>query len=195
MITGIHLTIILFIILITFFVIDFYFMFQYDGNRNSSGKGWEWTYTVFAISIASILFLQPVFLPKLGFYSNSLIGILSQVIGIVCVVVAFAIHIWSRIHLRHYYTERIEIQEEHQAILTGPYAYVRHPFITSLFLITGGMLFLNPAITTLLVFIYTIIDFTSTAKKEEELLSQNVSGYINYMKKVPRFFPRLGIKS
>jgi len=105
--------------------------------------------------------------------------------------VAFALHVWSRVHLRQFYVERVEVQVDHQVIDTGPYALVRHPIITSFFGLTGGLFLLNPAIPTLFVFIYTLWDFTQSAQKEEKLLSGNVTGYEAYIHRTPRFLPRL----
>jgi protein-S-isoprenylcysteine O-methyltransferase Ste14 len=114
-----------------------------------------------------------------------------QALGGLSVFLSFILHIWSRIHLRHFYTERVEVQPEHKVIDTGPYAFVRHPLITSFLLLAGGIFLLNPAVTTLLILMYGVWTFTGSAKEEEKVLSANVPGYTEYLERTPRFLPRL----
>jgi protein-S-isoprenylcysteine O-methyltransferase Ste14 len=190
MIRGIYLSIILAAIILTFYSVDFFFMSRHDRNRKKEGKGWAWDYTLFTLGMGLLLLLQPVILPVIGFSTNAIWGILFQVIGGISVLLGFTIHIWARQHLLHFYTERVEIQPDHRVIDTGPYALVRHPIITSFFLLSGGIFLINPAITTLLILIYTIWTFTDSAKEEEKALSKSVHGYTDYLKRTPRFFPR-----
>lgn len=191
MIKGITLTILLTVIVLTFYAIDFYFMLRFDPQRQQKGKGWSWDYTLTTFAAGVVVLLQPVILPKIAWSTDLAWGLVLQIIGGLSVYLSFVIHIWSRYHLRHFYTERVEVQADHQVIDTGPYALVRHPLIVSFFLLAGGVFFINPAITTLLAVAYTIISFTSSAKQEEELLSNSVSGYKKYMARVPRFLPRI----
>lgn len=191
MIQSLPLTILLALIVVSFFVMDFYFMFRYDQNRNEGGQGWSWDYTLFTIGIGLVVLLQPFLFPKLGWSTSAFHGIAVQIAGGISVLLSFFLHIWSRQHLRHFYTERVEVQSGHQVIDTGPYALVRHPIITSFFLLSGGVFLLNPALTTFLAFVYVIFDFNKAARQEEKLLGRTVPGYEEYMTRVPRFFPRL----
>jgi protein-S-isoprenylcysteine O-methyltransferase Ste14 len=191
MLHGISLTIVLAVIVAAFFVMDFYFMFRFDQNRNTGGKGWAWDYTLFVAGIGLIVLLQPALFPQIGWTTTALWGIVMQVLGGVSVLLSFVLHIWSRQHLRHFYTERVEVQTGHQVVDTGPYALMRHPIITSFFFIAGGVFLLNPAVTTLLAFIYVVFDFNKAARQEEQLLGSTVPGYKDYMARVPRFFPHL----
>lgn len=191
MITGLPLTLILTGIIVTFYIMDFYFMSQHDKLREKEGKGWSWDYTLFTLALAALILLQPVILPSIGWSTDALWGLVFQAAGFLSVALSFGLHIWSRQHLRHFYTERVEVQPDHNVIDTGPYALMRHPIITSFFLIAGGLLLINPAFTTLLVFGYTLWSFAGSAQEEEKILSEKVRGYADYMKRTPRFFPRL----
>jgi len=191
MIRGIALSGILTVIIILFYIMDFYFMSQHDTQRKKGGKGWSWDYTLFTMGMGALILLQPIFFPALGWSSDTGLGIGIQILGGVSVFLSFVLHIWSRLHLRHFYTERVEIQPEHKVINTGPYAYVRHPLITSFLLLAGGIFLVNPAVTTLLIVIYGVWTFTGSAKEEEKVLSANVPGYSEYLRRTPRFLPRL----
>jgi len=140
MIHGITLTFILAVIILLFFIVDFYFLSLYDPDREEAGKGWSWDYTLFTVALGSLVLLQPVMFPKLGLSSASPLGFAIQVIGGIVVLLSFGLHIWARQHLRHFYTERVEVQGGHQVINTGPYSLMRHPVFTSFFLLAGGIL-------------------------------------------------------
>jgi protein-S-isoprenylcysteine O-methyltransferase Ste14 len=186
---GISLSITLTIIILAFYVMDFYFMSRYDPKRQQDKKGWAWDYTLLTITMALGIILQPIFLPGLGWDIKTVWGLVIQIIGGLMIMSSFMLHIWARYHLRQFYVERVEVQADHIVIDTGPYALVRHPLITSFFLIAGGLFLLNPALTTMFVLIYTIWDFTRSAKQEEHLLSETVPGYKTYMERTPRFLP------
>lgn len=191
MIKGIALSAILTTIIILFYVMDFYFLSRHDTQRQNEGKGWAWDYTLFTMAMGAMVLLQPVLFPVLGWSVDSAWGVAIQLLGGVSAILSFILHVWSRLHLRHFYTERVEIQPGHKVIDTGPYAYVRHPLITSFLLLATGIFLLNPAVTTLLIVIYGVWTFTSSAKAEEKALSENVPGYAEYLNRTPRFLPRL----
>ena len=141
--------------------------------------------------MVAVLVLQPIFLPQLSFRTTQAWGLFIQLIGVLCIVAALSLHIWSRAHLQQYYAERVEVQPEHKVINTGPYALVKHPVITSFFGIASGLFLINPALTTLATLLYTIWDFTRAAQQEEDLLSKTLPGYADYARQTPRFLPRL----
>jgi len=191
MIKGITLSVILAITVLGFYAIDFYFMLQHDRQRKREGKGWSWDYTLITLGAGVLILLQPVILPVIGFNIGAIWGLGIQALGAASVIVGFIVHIWARRHLQHFYTERVEVQPDHKVIDTGPYALVRHPIITSFFLFSGGVFLINPALPTFLIVAYTIWSFTGSAKEEDKVLSENVPGYVDYLKRTPRFLPRL----
>jgi protein-S-isoprenylcysteine O-methyltransferase Ste14 len=190
MIRGIPLAVLILAVVAAFYAMDFYFMFRYDRQRRQ-GKGWAWDYTLLTMTMGLAVILQPVFLPQIGWSTAHRLGLAVQVPGLVCIAASFALHIWARRHLQKFYAERVEVQADHQVIETGPYALARHPVITSFFCLAVGILLLNPAATTALVLAYTFWDFGRAARQEEILLSRELPGYIEYMKRTPRFLPRL----
>ena len=177
--------------ILLFYAMDFTLIRRYDRQRQASGSGRAWDFTAFIFVMVAVLVLQPIYFPFLGFQTAQTWGLLMQLLGILMIVAALALHFWSRVHLQHYYAERVEVQPEHKVIDTGPYALVKHPVITSFFGIAGGLFLVNPALTTLATLLYTIWDFTRAARQEEDLLSQTLPGYADYARRTPRFLPRL----
>ncbi|MBI4730576.1 MAG: isoprenylcysteine carboxylmethyltransferase family protein [Chloroflexi bacterium] len=194
MIQDVPLALLLLAIAVAFFAMDFYFLSIYDRQR-SQGKGWAWDYTLGTMAAGLIVTIQPIFLPQIGWKTEKLFGLGIQGFGLFCITISFVLHIWARRHLQKFYAERVEVQPDHKVIRSGPYAHMRHPVITSFFMLAFGVCLLNPAVTTALVLVYTLWDFTRAAMQEETLLCQQLPEYQNYMGQVPRFFPRLWRKS
>src|SRR6185436_11374219 len=125
----------------------------------------------------------------ISFRTSQTWGLFVQIGGALLVLASLALHIWSRVHLQHFYAERVEVQPEHQVIETGPYQLMRHPVITSFFGIAAGLFLVNPAIPTFAALLYTIWDFSRAARQEEELLTKTLPGYADYARRTPRFLP------
>ena len=177
--------------ILVFYAMDFALIRRYDKQRQASGTGRAWDFTFFIFLMVAILVLQPLLFPKLSFRTTQPWGLFIQLLGLIDILAALALHIWSRVHLQHYYAERVEVQPEHRVIDTGPYALIKHPVITSFFGIASGLFLINPALTTLAALLYTIWDFTRAAQQEEDLLTKTLPGYGDYARRTPRFLPRL----
>jgi protein-S-isoprenylcysteine O-methyltransferase Ste14 len=52
------------------------------------------------------------------------------------------------------------------------------------------LLLVNPALTTLLMVVYVVVDFPRAARSEEELLMENLPQYASYMERTGRFWPK-----
>ena len=177
--------------IILFYGMDFVLIRRYDKQRQGDGSGRSWDFTFFIFLMVAILVFQPVFLPALGYHTDATWGLIVQLLGVLMIFDSLALHIWSRIHLQHYYAERVEVQPGHKVIDSGPYRLMRHPVITSFFGIASGLFLINPALTTLAALLYTIWDFSRAAQQEEELLTKTLPGYAEYALRTPRFLPRL----
>jgi len=180
-----------FLTILLFYTVDFLLIRRYDKQRQASGSGRAWDFTFFIFLLAAVLITQPILLPFLSYHTSAAWGLTVQLLGGFLILAAFALHIWSRTHLRHYYAERVEVQPGHQVIDSGPYKLMRHPVITSFFGIAAGLFLINPALTTLAALLYTIWDFTRAARQEEDLLTRTLPGYADYARRTPRFLPRL----
>lgn len=191
MLLGLSQSIATLLTIVLFYAMDFALIHRYDKKRQASGSGRSWDFTLFILVMVAILVLQPVFLPVLSFRTEKIWGLIIQIIGGISILIALALHIWSRVHLQEFYAERVEVQPEHKVIDTGPYKLMRHPVITSFFGIATGLFLINPALTTFAILLYTIWDFSHAAKQEEDLLSKTLPGYTEYAQQTPRFLPRV----
>lgn len=191
MLLGIPQSIATLLTILLFYTMDFALIRRYDKKRQASGSGRSWDFTFFIFAMVAVLVLQPVLLPLLSFRTTQTWGLILQALGGFTILVALALHIWSRAHLQQFYAERVEVQPEHKVIDTGPYQLMRHPVITSFFGIATGLFLINPALTTVAALLYTVWDFRRAAKQEEDLLTKTLPGYADYAHRTPRFLPRL----
>lgn len=192
MLIGIPQSLATLITILAFYSMDFMLIRHYDKQRQADGTGRAWDFTFFIFVMVAVLVAQPVLLPVLGFRTNATWGLIVQGLGVLSILAALMLHVWSRVHLRHFYAERVEVQPEHKVIDTGPYKLMRHPVITSFFAIATGLFLINPALTTLAALAYTIWDFRRAARQEEDLLTRTLPGYAEYARRTPRFLPRVG---
>ncbi|MCI0399007.1 MAG: isoprenylcysteine carboxylmethyltransferase family protein [Chloroflexi bacterium] len=190
MIAGLTLSIVIIVLVTLFYLVHLWLIRRYDPLREKGSSG-SLSYTVMALAAAALIIAQPAILPWLGFYTTARWGLFVQLFGLAFFAGAMALHWWARIHLQQFFGERIEVQKEQHLIDKGPYAHVRHPIYTSFFLMMIGLVLLNPALPTLLVAAATFWDYGKLVSQEEEMLSQSVPGYKEYLARTTRFFPKL----
>jgi protein-S-isoprenylcysteine O-methyltransferase Ste14 len=191
MLTGWPQSLATLVIAAAFYGLDFFLMARYAAQRRAEGSGRSWGYTLAMLSAAAFVVVQPVRLPWLGFHTAAAWGLVVQIVGAGLMAFGLALHFWARLHLRHFYAERVEVQPEHRIVDTGPYARVRHPVFTSFFLTVAGLFLVNPALPTALLAAYAFWDFSRAAQQEECLLTDTLPGYAGYMARTGRFLPKL----
>lgn len=98
--------------------------------------------------------------------------------------------VWARTHLGRNWSGNVTIKEDHELIITGPYALVRNPIYTGLlFGFIGSAVALNEWRGIMAVFI-TAISFWRKLKFEEKWLEQTFGEtYINYKRRVSALIP------
>ncbi len=190
MLTGLFQSAVILLTGLIYYAVDFWLMRRFDRFRADEGSGRGWGYTAFMVALLALLTVQPLLLPGLGLYTTASWGLLLQMIGLALIAGALALHWWARAHLQQFYVEDVRSQADQHLVETGPYRHVRHPVFASFFLIATGLLLVNPAVTTLLLAIYVLVDFPRAARKEEELLAEELPGYTSYMERTGRFLPR-----
>ncbi len=83
-----------------------------------------------------------------------------------------------------------------ELVIGGPYAYVRHPQYSGLFIVMIGMLIQWPTIITALMFPVLIFVYYRLSKREEgEMITLFGDEYRRYTEKTPMFIPKLGGRS
>lgn len=105
-----------------------------------------------------------------------------------------ALVLWAGRTLGRFMTIQIAIAKDHELIMGGPYARIRHPTYTGVILLTVGvaLVFLNILLMAAAVLVVAIASYR--ARKEERLLG-SAEGfgprYRQYMARTGRFLPTL----
>ena len=77
--------------------------------------------------------------------------------------------------------------------VTGPYARIRHPQYVAFVLILLGFLLQWPTLLTLVMFPILLLMYGRLAVTEEaDMRAQFSDAYESYVRRTPRFFPRMG---
>lgn len=118
--------------------------------------------------------LLPVLPDKIGYW----VGIAVFLSG--CFLV------WQTMRTNTFAATIVKDHEREQYVVdTGPYAYIRHPMYTSIFLLfTGIGLFLESSTAALIALPGTIIFFLPRMLIEERKLKADLEGYADYMARV-----------
>ncbi len=110
--------------------------------------------------------------------------------GIALFGLGIAVNIWAMATLRSLYTVRLDIQQGHRLVTSGPYRIVRHPGYFGFVLALPGM-GLALGSLALLVFTVAILAWLVARMREEEtmLVEQFGDEYRAYQRRTKRLIP------
>jgi len=84
----------------------------------------------------------------------------------------------------------VEIREQHQLVMSGPYRWVRHPAYTSMVLELAAFgLILQSGYTSALVALLFVPTLLLRIRIEEAALRERVAGYSDYQRSTPALLP------
>jgi protein-S-isoprenylcysteine O-methyltransferase Ste14 len=106
------------------------------------------------------------------------------ILGNVLIVVAY-IGFFFVMRANSYSAATIQVTEGQRVISTGPYAVVRHPMYSWALAMTVGIPLALGSLWGLLFVVPTVAGIVARLLDEERFLAQNLTGYSEYMSKVP----------
>jgi protein-S-isoprenylcysteine O-methyltransferase len=153
--------------------------------KKTGGKGMRF---VFYFLIATFIFLQyNVDFLKIELWSNTLT---TKIIADVITFIGLLIMLWARKALDKNWSADIVLKENHELIISGPYAFVRHPIYTGLSMMVLGVVIYVDTLAFTIFFILFFLGAYYKAKKEEKLLISHFGEqYIIYKKNVKTLIP------
>src|SRR6478672_12008263 len=94
--------------------------------------------------------------------------------------------IWARVNLGRNWSPRPAVKEHHEFVMSGPYAYVRHPIYTGIMLAALGTALIG-TIIGIGMFVFISIMFALRINKEEKImLALFPEQYPEYQKRTKR---------
>jgi protein-S-isoprenylcysteine O-methyltransferase Ste14 len=112
--------------------------------------------------------------------------------GLCLTIAGLAFSAWARDVLGRNWSGRVIIQDHHQLVTIGPYAYVRHPLYTGILAAMTGTMLIAGDLGALLGFIFSVAFFLLKAQREERILEAEFgSVYANYRQHTGGLLPRI----
>lgn len=113
-------------------------------------------------------------------------------LGITITCAGVIIAVWARYSIGVYWSARVSLKEGHQLIRSGPYAFVRHPIYTGMFLAALGTAFVVGEWRGLVAAVLLLGAHSRKALREESLLTREFGQeYAEYRRSTGFLFPRL----
>jgi len=103
--------------------------------------------------------------------------------------------LWSILHFIKIKGTPVPFNPPPKLVITGPYAYVRNPMLSGVFILLFGFGILFNSISLVFIFtpIFILLNFLELKAIEEPELEKRLGkDYSKYKKRVPMFFPKLG---
>jgi protein-S-isoprenylcysteine O-methyltransferase Ste14 len=102
----------------------------------------------------------------------------------------FFFSIWARIHLGRNWSRSVTIKEDHELIVTGPYAFARHPIYTGLFISFFGTAIADAQLRGILAFSMIFIALWTKLRREEQWMRDRFgTSYDLYSNRVAALVP------
>jgi protein-S-isoprenylcysteine O-methyltransferase Ste14 len=106
-------------------------------------------------------------------------------------VAGFALFWYSHYTIGHYWSIRIHMKQAHRLITNGPYAYIRHPLYTALFLGYLGTLLALQSWMLAVCFPVFVASYLVFAREEEGVMERGFgAAYETYRNETGMFLPR-----
>jgi protein-S-isoprenylcysteine O-methyltransferase Ste14 len=114
------------------------------------------------------------------------------VAGLCLTTTGLAFACWARDVLGRYWSGRVIVQQHHQLITVGPYAYVRHPLYTGLLIAMAGTTLIAADFGSAIGFFFFVGFFAMKAQREEKILETEFGpAYTNYRAHTGGLLPRI----
>lgn len=159
-------------------------------NERGESLGARFT-TALVLAIGGYLIFAPItpLGPLNGRFVPDTQGI--QTVGLALIVAGLGITVWAREHIGKFWSGRVMLKQGHELIQSGPYARVRHPIYSGIFLAMLGTAVVVGEWRALLGTAIFFVGHRLKARREEALLaSQFGSAYEEYRQRTGSLLPR-----
>jgi len=123
---------------------------------------------------------------------------LNIIVSVPIIAIGLFLMIWSILQFIRVKGTPVPFNPPPKLVTTGPYAYVRNPMLTGVFVLLFGLGVLLRSISLVSIFTPLFILFNVwelKAVEERELERRLGKGYVEYKKRTPMFIPKLKVGS
>lgn len=146
-------------------------------------KWWDKLFTVLYIVFLFLMFI--VCGLDVGRLHISNTGMEFLAVGVVFFVIGWVFVTWAMVENKFFATTvRIQKERDHRVVITGPYAFIRHPGYAGMILFYGCAPFIIGSLYGLIPALLLAIAFVFRTYFEDRMLYEELPGYKEYTKKV-----------
>ncbi|MFX1367224.1 MAG: isoprenylcysteine carboxylmethyltransferase family protein [Promethearchaeota archaeon] len=156
-------------------------------------EGWYILFTIAVawygnLIVAGLYLLDPPWMS----WSYLFLPVELRILGVVVASALIPYTYWIGKSLAERYSDRLQIQEDHTLITSGPYGRIRHPIYASAIYFLGALVLVSGNFLFLIILIIVIPGIYRRLKKEERMMvDQFGDEYLEYMKRTGRIFPKI----
>jgi protein-S-isoprenylcysteine O-methyltransferase Ste14 len=123
---------------------------------------------------------------------------LNIIVSVPLIVIGLFLMAWSVLHFVRVKGTPVPFNPPPKLVTSGPYAHVRNPMLTGVFVLLFGLGVLLRSISLVSIFTPLFILFNVwelKAVEERELERRLGKDYVEYKKRIPMFIPRLKVRT
>ena len=147
---------------------------------------------IFATFVGTFVAL-PLWLDRFLGFPSLLPTLLSVAVSVPVLAIGLSLMLWSILHFIKVRGTPVPFNPPPKLVTTGPYACVRNPMLTGLFIFLLGLGILFGSISLIFIFtpLFVLLNVLELRAIEEPELEKRLgTEYIEYKKRVPMFIPR-----
>eukprot|EP00475_Leptophrys_vorax_P028490 TRINITY_DN4122_c0_g2_i1.p1 TRINITY_DN4122_c0_g2~~TRINITY_DN4122_c0_g2_i1.p1 ORF type:complete len:241 (-),score=37.89 TRINITY_DN4122_c0_g2_i1:740-1462(-) len=145
---------------------------------------------LFLLLVAAILLCT--FGSKFSTWTKFTPSLITKIVGEVIMFPSIVLMGWSQYHLGRQWTASIQLIENHKLVKTGPYIYLRHPFLISILLLNVGALLFAGSWLSFAMYLLNFMYSCYLVPLEESMLIEEFGmEYIEYRQNTGKFFPKM----
>jgi len=139
------------------------------------------------IGLLAAFAVQPSWLAELSFPIPDVLRWLGFILGLA----GLGIWIWAQIILGKEWSSQLQLREKHRLVNAGPYARMRHPIYTGMFIWAGGLALLTANWIFVVVAVLVCAVFIVRVPREEQMMIEEFGEeYREYKKRTGRILPK-----
>jgi protein-S-isoprenylcysteine O-methyltransferase Ste14 len=123
---------------------------------------------------------------------------LNIIVSVPILAIGLLLMIWSNLHFIRVKGTPVPFNPPPKLVTTGPYARVRNPMVTGVFVLLFGLGVLLRSISLVSIFtpLFILLNVWELKAVEERELERRLGkDYVEYKKRVPMFIPRLKVRT
>jgi protein-S-isoprenylcysteine O-methyltransferase Ste14 len=144
---------------------------------------------------ATLFVISSFFIDKLFNFPKFPLAPSNIYFSIPCIFIGLLLIFWSQFNFFKVRGTPVPFNPPPKLVTFGPYAYVRNPMLGGIFILLFGLGFAFKSLSLLLIFtpLFIIVNVMEIKAIEEPELEMRLGkDYLEYKKKTPMFFPKIG---